>query len=80
MEHDQQEGHLGARGVQFHEPFRRNDMGRTRDGQQLGCALHDAKDYYLDERGLHALAPWYATLPGVQVLYAAGGNGAILLF
>ena len=53
MQHDQKKGHLRIGGIQLQEFFDDDDVGRTRDGLQLGGALNQSQEKNLKKRRWH---------------------------
>ena len=49
VQHDQEHGHFGARGVQAHQFFRDDDVGGAGDGQQFAGALDDGQEHDLED-------------------------------
>jgi hypothetical protein len=58
MQHDEKKGHGGARGIEPHQLFGDNDMGRTGNGQKFCGSLDQAQQKDLKECRFHGIKSW----------------------
>lgn len=66
MQHDQQQGHGRCGGVETHELFRHDHVGRTGYRQQLRGALYQGRNQDFQRIDLHAHVQYVSPVEWIQ--------------